>query len=422
MSLATAALTLLAVLAAAGPAAGAEVSTEHVGQPGVTPESFRLHLVAAAGEPNQVAVTLVGTTPDTATYSVRDLATPPSPGAGCTPGEPAEVLCTTGRSRGMSGCNRVFCSDAGARVLIDLAVDDGDDVIDLASLPANDGGGGQLGTRVDAGSGDDAVSGSPTSDEVEPGPGADSVTTGAGTDFVTARSGGPDGADLIDLGPGSYDAVSYEFVPEDLTITVDGNADDGAPEEGDNVLGAETVDGGDGDDLIVGAQLPDSQQGSVFVQLIDGNGGADRIVGGPGPDAIQGGSLVGPDEADTIEAGGGDDFVQAAAGDDTVLAGAGQDNIDAGDGADLVQGSSGHDDLDGEGGRDRIEGGPGDDTLGGGPDRDTIFGGAGGDRLFGHAGRDLLSAADGDHDRLDCGGGDDRSRVDRHDTSDNCER
>ena len=85
----------------------------------------------------------------------------------------------------------------------------------------------------------------------------------------------------------------------------------------------------------------------------------------------------------------------------------------------------------GRGGTDRLCGGPGDDYLHGGKGRDHLRGGENDDVLIGGPGRDILNAGpgadtvnsrDGNADRINCGPGNDKARVDLHDTVVACER
>jgi Ca2+-binding RTX toxin-like protein len=384
-----AAVLIGAMALTAIPAQAAEVS---VGPgPFVVPPSYTLEIAAAAGEANTIAITAAAPSGGNVTYTVRDASTPPTPGAGCATGAPGEVQCTLPQSRASSGCiGHAPCADPGANVGLDLALGDADDSVDLSTLPASDGGTGQFTTRVNAGAGDDTIVGSPATDILDPGPGADSVSSGAGNDSADARSGGPDGPDRLDLGAG-YDSLSYEDATEGVTISVDGVADDGAPGEGDNVAGAEVVDGGPGDDTIIGADV--AQPHPDFALLIYGHGGADRIVGGPGPDFIEGGSLE--DGDNVIDGAGGNDFLVGASGDDVLDGGPGNDGLRGFSGADRLRGAAGRDEITGDGGADQ---------------------------LFGNGAADLLFAAGGGADRVACGGGTDRATLDSRDTERGCER
>lgn len=90
-------------------------------------------------------------------------------------------------------------------------------------------------------------------------------------------------------------------------------------------------------------------------------------------------------------------------------------------GPDRLVGSDEGDDLRGHGGRDRLRGRGGRDCLRGGTGADRLNGGAQSDRLAGGPGGDYLNARDGDRDRVRCGPGSDRARVDRKDRIRGCE-
>jgi Ca2+-binding RTX toxin-like protein len=149
---------------------------------------------------------------------------------------------------------------------------DGDDV--LAGTPADD----SLYGRA----GNDALLGLGGKDELDGGPGADGISGGSGDD-----------------------SVSYTGAP--VNVTLDGQANDGAAGEGDNVLpDVEDVYGTDGPDVIVG---------SAAENTIDGNAGDDRITGGPGADGLFGSE--GDDQIDSRD--GSPDSVDCGPGNDSVL-------------------------------------------------------------------------------------------------------
>jgi len=87
----------------------------------------------------------------------------------------------------------------------------------------------------------------------------------------------------------------------------------------------------------------------------------------------------------------------------------------------LVGGEEG-DRLLGRRGRDRLIGRGGDDCLFGGGGADSLSGGAGEDLLKGGSGRDRINARDGERDRVRCGKGRDRAKVDAVDSVKGCER
>ncbi len=89
---------------------------------------------------------------------------------------------------------------------------------------------------------------------------------------------------------------------------------------------------------------------------------------------------------------------------------------------DRISGGPGGERINGRGGADRLRGGPGDDCLDGGGGKDRLNGGPGEDSLRGGDQADRINAADGERDVINCGGGDDRARVDRIDRVRGCER
>jgi Ca2+-binding RTX toxin-like protein len=146
--------------------------------------------------------------------------------------------------------------------------------------------------------------------------------------------------------------------------------------------------------------------------------------------------------------------VRGSAAPDQLSFAAGGVNLDGDDDADvtgqftvlLVEGGGGNDRLSaqpgytrvagrrvmlGQGGRDTLiatpdgstlHGGNGHDKLIGGPGADNLTGGRGADAITGGKGRDLVRAIDGSRDRVNCGPGIDRAKVDGIDVIKNCER
>ena len=378
-------LTALACLALPAGAGAATVSVQGPSQE-FLPDLYTLTVAAAPGEANAVSVSLVGADSVNATWAITDAGAAPDAGAGCTAAGPGRVDCTVPKSRLPSGCGRVGCTDYGQGLVISLDLGDGDDSVDLSSLPADGDGGGVVSSDIRGGIGADTLTGSPLIDIVDPGTGADTVVTGTDRDTVSAAAGAPDGPDRIDLGAGPDDAISYEAATGPVSITVDDGPNDGASGEGDEVSGAEIITGGPGDDVIAASTVAGVSPISGSATVIRGGGGADRITGGPGPDAIDG------DPSDGTAAG-----------------------------ADVIDGAGGDDLIRGYSGGDRLVGGRDADTVDGGAGGDRISGGAGPDQLAGAGGGDTLLAAGGGRDGVSCGGGKDDARVDRRDKVSGCE-
>lgn len=163
----------------------------------------------------------------------------------------------------------VICAGAGDDVLRGLG---GDDVLV----------GGTGDDTLVGGAGDDLLQGGWGADELDARDGDDHVEGGYGDDRLVA-SAGPDGADVLVGGPG-HDVADYTARTGAVTLTLGGQADDGAPGEGDAVGGplhpltgtvdVEEVLGGSGEDTLVGWH------------------GRDVLVGGPGADVLRGGGDV----------------------------------------------------------------------------------------------------------------------------------
>jgi hypothetical protein len=253
------------------------------------------------------------------------------------------------------------------------------------------------GVAVYLGDGSDQVSVQGLAGPVDGGPGDDDIVVAGPPRLLTGGAG----ADRLDsrLAPGS--GISYAGHTEGVTVSVNGIADDGAPGEGDNVLGAiGAIQGGSGDDVL---------DAGATVRSITGEGGDDTLVGGPQTDYLLGG-----DGDDTIAAGEGDDRIAGGAGADVLGGGPGRDEVSYG-GAQPLRLSIGDGPNDGAAGegddiREDVEdltGGQGSDVLIGDDDANRLIAYGGQDVLRGGAGADQLIGW-GDGDELDAGAGPDR--------------
>jgi len=157
----------------------------------------------------------------------------------------------------------------------------------------------------------------------------------------------------------------------------------------------DTVDGGDGNDVITGSSSTKDAHGHLIeADLYMGGAGSDTITGGEGNDHIYGNALTtvagSLDGADSLSGGTGMDYIQGNAGNDTIDGGAGADRLYGGAGDDSVLGGEGNDYVQGNKGNDILSGGNGTDTLHGGGDNDMVRADADNDQLFGDAGNDTL--------------------------------
>ncbi|MHB8050091.1 MAG: carboxypeptidase regulatory-like domain-containing protein [Coriobacteriia bacterium] len=273
----------------------------------------------------------------------------------------------------------------------------GDDVIDLSGVTAAidcfvDGGAGNDTILAPSGAGKAILIGGPGNDSLTGGAGDDQLWGGAGSDTLDGKGG-------RDILFGDEGVLAYDPGTQKYTIdVVVGNAD-----------ADDTLAGGDGSDAIFGGGGKDT---------ITGGGDADVIFGDTGSITFKFGSIIidrvtntevsKRGDADTIDAGAGDDFVWGGVGNDVIQGGAGRDFLFGESGFDEINGGAGDDDIFGDGwvlkptdpahpylpasggDSDKIWGGGGNDYLWGGGGEDVIEGGADDDYLYGGAGNDTL--------------------------------
>ncbi len=173
-----------------------------------------------------------------------------------------------------------------------------------------------------------------------------------------------------------------------------------------------TLQGDEGDDMVVGASGPDS---------LDGGTGADYLFGNAGDDVLDGGTgnykdiLVGGDGNDALYGYGGVDELIGETGNDWLFGGDDDDTLFGDTSVPPLATLTGDDYLEGGAGKDTLVGGMGDDVLDGGTEDDTLFGGGGADTILGGEGDDQLVGNDG-ADFIDGGHGDDKIYTDSFDT------
>ncbi len=331
---------LLAPIAFVAPAGASQVAFD----------GHTVSYTAAAGEVNSVSLTITSFDASCGTVPTPCLLLNDSY---------ARISATTG------GCQLTYSGlggdSAACPIPHDVRADlgDGDDAWwDWDGPSTIDAGAGNDNPLIGQG-GDDVIHGGSGNDVLYGDKGNDTLDGGTGDDDLDGIPGGePPGLDTSGadtyIGGGGSDSVTYELRSEDLHLTPDGVADDGAPGEHDNI-GADiaTIVGGNGNDMMTG------------------NAGANLLVGGIGDDVLTGG-----------------------AGDDTLI------------------GRNGADRLDGGAGQDWVEGDDGDDILSGGPDIDQFFG----DWPVGLAtGADRIDARDGNAEFVHCGPGSDSAQLDATD-------
>lgn len=144
------------------------------------------------------------------------------------------------------------------------------------------------------------------------------------------------------------------------------------------------IEAGSGDDVIYGSLThANDLNGGSGDDLLVGGGAADRIEGGPGADEIDGGGGI-----DTAA------YQYAASAVTVDLRDNGANTgLAAGDmliSIENILGSDFSDRLYGDGGANQVQGGAGSDILDGREGNDKLYGGSGADRMSGGAGNDVF--------------------------------
>jgi Ca2+-binding RTX toxin-like protein len=206
---------------------------------------------------------------------------------------------------------------------------------------------------------------------------------GAGDDFIDLTGHGTGGVDYLKETVIQGGAGNDVIIGGGAKDTINGDA-------GDDVIfgyrGADTVDGGTGNDTIYGDDL--GYNGIAGDDVLRGGAGNDTLYGGARTDRLEGG-----DNNDLLYGGLGGDNLLGGAGDDMLVGddegvSPGNDKLDGESGNDTLLGGGGDDEMNGGSGNDVLEGGDGNDFLGGGTESDLLTGGAGADAIQGGTGSD----------------------------------
>ena len=333
---------------------------------------------------------------------------------------------------------------------------DDSDTIDLTALTV------QASLSVEGGAGNDILRGGAIQTSLYGGAGNDIIMGGSGDEALFGGAG----ADVFNGGAG-IDQVSYSDRIAPVLVDLQTAAADGELGENDAIgPDVEAVIGGQGNDTLLGNDLPNLLNGWTGNDVIDGRGGSDGLTGGAGTDTLtassdnvtdtvacgggtpdgdvanldytdaleifggcetvnrttkpadpvsptppvlpfQGGTrgndaLLGSRFADLILGFAGNDSIRGFGGSDDLQGGLGNDKLYGGVGNDELRGGAGRDTIAGEAGNDTLHGDAGNDVLNGGVGNDTLVGGAGADRMDGGPGLDFIIARDGTRDIVTC--------------------
>ncbi|MEG3179553.1 beta strand repeat-containing protein [Sphingomonas sp. LT1P40] len=230
--------------------------------------------------------------------------------------------------------------------------------------------------------------------------------TANGQTIVRIDANGDGTADqTITLGSGAYALTETAAGSAVLRIATPQNVVDGGNGDDDLI-------GTSGDDLVRGVNGNDTIRATAGTDYADGGDGTDRLligVGGSGEFAgtatpqtyVFNGTgatnaaiglatstgLIETIVLDTTAAGGVGDTIDASAGTValSLMLGGGGDTVTGSSQNDIIDAGAGADSVNGGAGSDRIYGGEGNDTLRGGLGSDLLDGGAGDDVIYGNS-------------------------------------
>ena len=266
------------------------------------------------------------------------------------------------------------------------------------------------------GNGNDSLDGGDGNDSIDGGAGADTLTGGSGSDTYTA-----DENDIIvELVGGGFDTVlsarSHTLAANVENLTLSGTAVNGIGNDIDNVIGGTAVfnllRGGDGNDRLFGFGSGDQLFGDGGSDILDGGDGNDELDGGAGNDDMVGGlgddAYVVDNVSDLVVEYAGEgsfdrvtstvSYSLAANSEVEVLSLVGAAAL-VGIGSSTnnsIVGNEFDNTLAGRGGDDVIKAGAGNDILYGDEGDDDLRGGSGNDILEGGTGGDIMSGGTGD--------------------------
>jgi Ca2+-binding RTX toxin-like protein len=337
---------LAAALAAAislSYAGSAMAATALVGPSTAFPGETAFIYMADAGETNSVTIRLTST--PSFDLEVVDPGATITAGSGCTSVDPHTARCSSYVLE--RDALEVDLGDGGDFLSVSFADDetyasfhggDGNDTIE--------GGRGQENREYLFGdAGNDVLRGREGGDILDGGLGADILNGGSSATCGTAGVCRP-----------SIDTVTYATRTNDVFADADGLADDGEALEGDLVRGTvEHIIGGSGNDVLSGSVTRGgSIEGKRYLTgtSLEGGRGNDTLLGGRAFDHLSGGRgndrLIGGRGSDRLKGGRGFDLLRGNAGSDRLLARDGQaDRVLGGYGIDKARIDSGLDHLRG---------------------------------------------------------------------------
>ncbi|MEG4121147.1 calcium-binding protein [Microcoleus sp. N9_B4] len=281
----------------------------------------------------------------------------------------------------------------------------------------------------DANSGKNFLDGGDDNDTITVYASQDTALGGAGNDFITSSTAtipgvlSSGGRSLLDGGTGN-DTIVAAFATDTMiggegNDSLSGTFTNAAGGDGNDTINATkaifagtgtaliTLEGGLGNDSLIGYTNPTTGIGSSFTvtNLMNGGEGSDTIIFGTARDRLIGNvagndfisyasgvSFAGLTAPNVITDNLGSNFIIGGNGTDVITTGNGDDILFGdsfnatdslgGAGDDTLNSGAGNDTMLGGFGNDYLIGGDGNDSLGGGPGADTLIGGSGNDSFY----------------------------------------
>jgi autotransporter-associated beta strand protein len=176
------------------------------------------------------------------------------------------------------------------------------------------------------------------------------TTATLGLNNVLTIAGAPSGPIKLQLDPGQ------SFAGEVFQVTSDAAG-------GTNVTVAQVINGGNGNNVLVGTPGNDVIVGGNGNDTISSGEGNDNLTGGNGNDVLQSGNgnsvLDGGNGDDILSAGNGNNVLTGGNGNDILTVGNGNNNLSGGNGDDIFRVGTGNNSLVGGNGNDTFAFGPG---------------------------------------------------------------
>ena len=223
--------------------------------------------------------------------------------------------------------------------------------------------------NVVGGAGNDVLTGSALENILAGGQGADTLFGNQGADVLSGGAGG----DTLNGGGGS-DTLSYSGSAIGVVISLEAGSATGGDATGDVISGFESIEGGNGNDVLEGDGGANTIFGGAGNDVLLGSGGGDIMNGGSGSDLLSYANSLGAVVIDLMlnQASGGDAEGDLINGFENIEGTGGIDELRGTDSANIMVGGGSEDTILGRGGNDVIAGNAGSDNLIGGSGLDTI--------------------------------------------------